>query len=96
MKIDRLKRLVPIETVIEFYGGELPSGSFGWNSWVNIRCPWHDDRAMSASYTTGTFICHAGCVQGDVLDLVQYGEGLDDVRDAMRFLEEHFLEEDER
>lgn len=95
MKIEEIKRKVPVEDVLEFYGAELGSGS-GWNSWVNIRCPWHDDRAMSASYTTGTFICHAGCVQGDVLDLVQYGEGLDDVRDAMRFLEEHFLEEDER
>lgn len=94
MKIEEMKRKVPIEDVLEWYGAEIPTG--GWNGWKNLRCPFHEDRAMSASYTTGTFICHAGCVTGDVLDLVQYGEGFDDVREAMRFLEEHFLEEDER
>lgn len=93
MKIQEIKRKVPLEDVLEFYGAELPSYGRGW---TNLKCPFHDDRQASASFTAGYFICHSCGVQGDQIDLVQYGEGFDDVRDAMRFLEEHFLEEDER
>lgn len=49
---------------------ELDDSAHGWKA---LRCPFHDDRAASASYSTDKerFRCHGCGVSGDGYDLIQ-------------------------
>lgn len=59
-----------LEALAPSAGLDLDETVHGWKA---MRCPWHDDRAASASYNTTTeyFRCHGCGVHGDGYDLIQ-------------------------
>lgn len=74
--------------VLEYYGADIPPGA-GGSRWVSLRCPFHDDRTPSASTDGVRFRCFAGCVEGDIVDVVRWAEGLE-LPEAVRWIEETF------
>lgn len=93
MKIAELKEKITMEELLAHYG--VAPGTNGWNHWMPIRCPFHDDHQASASVNEmeNRFNCHGCGVKGDIVDIVQQVEndGDGDVADAMEWLEETFL-----
>jgi DNA primase len=67
-------------SIIAVILGLAPGTELRWNSggWHAIRCPFHDDRAASASYnpTEQRFRCHACDLGGDGYDLIRQVEGV--------------------
>lgn len=57
-------------------GLDLPDGAAGWRA---VKCPFHDDRAASASYnpTSERFRCHGCGMSGDGFDLIMEVERCD-------------------
>lgn len=90
IRIDELKRSIPIATVLKHYGGQTPP-EFS-HEWQAMCCPFHKDTRPSASvnYRKQRFVCHTCDVSGDVVDLVSTQEGLS-TKQAMEFLRERFL-----
>jgi DNA primase len=72
--VESVKRHVGIDILLEYYGGDVPSGR-GWRSMV---CPFHGDTVASASINLDEdrFRCHGCDVGGDVVDVVRTIEGL--------------------
>lgn len=91
MNISTIKDKVRMEDVLLHYSAEVEYR--GWNTWVSMRCPFHSDRAASASVNLSEdrFKCHGCDVAGDVLDVVQYAENCD-LSEAIRFIQENFVQ----
>lgn len=93
MKIAELKTKVPIDELLANYGWtDQPAMRSGWQP---TPCPFHEDHNPSAQVEMmeNRFRCFGCDVQGDIVDIVQQVELLADVREAKRYLEEHFLGE---
>jgi P4 family phage/plasmid primase-like protien len=52
---------------------ELPAEGSGYNKWLSLICPFHDDRNPSFSLNpeNGVWKCHAHCGQGDMVAFEQ-------------------------
>jgi DNA primase len=72
-----------LEKTLEHYGVYVPTYGAGW---VKILCPRfdHDESRPSATvnFDAGKWNCFVCNAHGDALDLIQYNEGLTDVREA--------------
>jgi DNA primase len=90
VKIDELKQHVTISQVVMHFGGDVPMFA---DSWVSMRCPFHDDRVNSASISdeAGQYFCHACGANGDILDVVQSAMQFADVTEAKQWIEENLL-----
>jgi hypothetical protein len=74
-RIERIKREIPIEQVIEEYVQLRPVSQ---GATLLGRCPFHDDRIPSLAVypATGTFHCFGCRAHGDVIDFVRAMEHL--------------------
>jgi DNA primase len=90
MDIQELKKLVPIDLLLEHYGMYDISYRDGWQS---VNCVFHDDETASAAVNLleDRFVCYACGVKGDILDIVQEVERVADVREAMTWVEDHLV-----
>jgi DNA primase len=90
MQIDELKRLVPIDVLLEHYGLYV---DFNRTGWASVLCPFHDDHSPSAAVNLleDRFVCYTCGVKGDILDIVQEVERVADVREAMSWVEDHLV-----
>lgn len=92
-----LKDEVGIEEVIAHLGGRTPYRNGNWDTWVAVRCPFHNDSQASASMNRakGLFKCHA-CEEprdgraGDIVDVAMAYLGTKDLRQALAWLERTF------
>jgi len=91
--IEELKRAVSMVDVVTHYGVDVPYYATGWTS---ILCPFHPDTNPSASINMDEdrFKCFVCDVSGDILDVVQQAENLEDVKTAMKWITENILFED--
>lgn len=91
MKIAELKEAVRLEDVLLHYQAEVEYR--GWNTWVSMKCCFHDDREASASVNLSEdrFKCHACDVSGDILDIVMYAENCD-LNEARQFIIDNFVQ----
>jgi len=90
--IGRVKREVPLEWLIECFGGEVMY--YNRHGWSQVRCPFHDDDNPSASLSPDGmfFMCHSDLcgVRGDIIDLVQEAGLAPDLNKAITWLRGHF------
>lgn len=88
MKIDRVKREVSLNDLLDYYGIDYNIDRRGWQA---VRCGFHDDRSPSASVNLDTerFTCHACGISGDVVDIVSEVEGIS-IGEAIEFLAQEF------
>jgi len=81
--IQEAKRLLPLPQLLEKLG-------LGENTRKESRCPFHDDRHPSFSVWENEkgwhWKCHAGCGEGDEIDLLARHEGLDNRAAIARYL----------
>ena len=95
MNIDELKDKVSIYEVLEYYGlDSYGHTGHGWGNWEKVHCPFHFDQHASASvnFDKGRFHCFVCDVRGDILDIVQVMEHIDNIPEAMRWIETTFIE----
>lgn len=92
MKIRDIKEAVGVEEYLEYMGADVPPSGHGWSDWQALRCPFHDDSNDSASVNQdkGYFKCHACDAEGDIIDLVKLGEGLN-TREAMEWISKNLM-----
>lgn len=90
-KIDAIKRRLPMEDLMIYYGWDGHEFSKGWNGYITVLCPFHADSNPSARYNPDKdrFDCYACDVHGDVIDVVCFME-YKDVKGAIEWIEQHF------
>jgi hypothetical protein len=99
--IEAIKRHVPMEALLTELGATFPN----WNGWTEFRsvfCPFHDEsRNPSARFTetetedgnpTGYFQCfNSACeIKGDQIEILVASGTVENVRQAIRWLLQHF------
>lgn len=67
--IEGIKRALRVDELATSGGVRLDRGGRG-------RCPFHEDSSPSFQAGASSWICYAGCGQGDVLDFIGRAEGL--------------------
>ncbi len=93
MTYEEVKEQVSIDTVLTYYGAEVPSIGGGWNDWKGMRCPFHGpDRRPSAGVNRKhqVFFCFTCDVKGDIYGVVSRWEGITRPQ-AKKLIEERFL-----
>ena len=76
---------VPINKVVEHYGGRVRENYMGWQK---IKCPFHSDSHASAgvNITDNIFVCHGCGIKGNGFNIIKLHEGVT-YREAIKIAE---------